>query len=253
MDYAAALLDETRAFGELIRTGDPQLAIPTCPEWNLTQLFRHFGRGNRWAAQIIADRMDGPLDPRDVVDGKPPAEPDAAIDWLHDGAQRVLDAVADTGPDTSAWTFMGPRPASWWVRRRLHEATVHRADAALALGGHFALSPELAADGIGELLDLIPILVGRNGQALPLADGQSVHLHATDDGLGPAGEWTIGRPTGTDTVSWSHEHGKGSVALRGSARDLFLAVMRRVPVADTDIAIFGDAAVWQNWVEHTAF
>lgn len=54
-------------------------------------------------------------------------------------------------------------------------------------------------------------------------------------------------------MSWSHEHGKGSVALRGSARDLFLAVMRRVPVADTDIAIFGDATVWQNWVDHTAF
>lgn len=253
MDYAAALLDETRAFGELFRTADPQLAIPTCPEWNLMQLFRHFGRGNRWAAQIVADRMDGPLDPRDVVDGKPPAESDAAIEWLHDGAQRVVDAVAQSGPDTPAWTFLGPRPASWWVRRRLHEATVHRADAALALGGDFALAPKLAADGIGELLDLIPALVARNGPALPLADGQSVHLHATDDGLGPAGEWTISRPAGADTVSWSHEHGKGSVALRGSARDLFLAVMRRVPVADTDIAIFGDAAVWQNWVDHTAF
>ncbi|KLO27407.1 hypothetical protein ABW16_15870 [Mycolicibacter heraklionensis] len=253
MDYAAALLDETRAFGELIRTGNPELAVPTCPEWNLTQLFRHFGRGNRWAAQIIADRMDSPLDPRDVIDGKPPAEPDAAIEWLHDGAQRVLDAVAQSGPDTPAWTFMGPRPASWWVRRRLHEATVHRADAVLALGGDFSLSPELAADGISELLDLIPALVARNGHALPLADGHSVHLHATDDGLGSAGEWTISRPAGADTVSWSHEHGKGSVALRGSARDLLLAVMRRVPVADTDIAVFGDAAVWQNWVDHTAF
>lgn len=253
MDYAAALLDETRALGELFRTGDPQSAIPTCPGWNLMQLFRHFGRGNRWAAQIIADRMDGPLDPRDVVDGKPPADPDAAIDWLNDGARRVLDAVAHGGPDTPAWTFLGPRPASWWVRRRLHEATVHRADAALALGDDFALSPELAADGISELLDLIPALIARNEQVLPLADGQSVHLHATEDGLGSAGEWTISRPTGTDTVSWSHEHGKGSVALRGSACDLFLAVMRRVRVADTEIAIFGDPTVWQNWVEHTAF
>lgn len=29
--------------------------------------------------------------------------------------------------------------------------------------------------------------------------------------------------------------------------------MSRVPVADTDIVVFGDAAVWQEWVEHTAF
>lgn len=253
MDYAAALLDQTRAFGELVRSGDPALAVPGCPEWNLNQLFRHFGRGNRWAAQIIADRMDSPVDPRDVVGGKPPVDPDAAVDWLHDGAQRVLDAVALNGPDVPVWTFLGPRPASWWVRRRLHEATVHRADAALALGEDFTLAPELAADGIGEILDLIPALVSRNGPSLPLADGHSVHLHATDDGLGAAGEWTISRAAGTDTVSWSHEHGKGSVALRGSARDLFLAVMRRVLVGDTDIAVFGDAAVWQNWVEHTAF
>ncbi|OBK88971.1 maleylpyruvate isomerase family mycothiol-dependent enzyme [Mycolicibacter sinensis] len=252
MDYAAALLDENRAFGELVRSGDPELAIPTCPEWNLTQLFRHVGRGHRWAAQIVADRLDHALDPREVVDGKPPADPDAAIDWLHDGAQRVLDAITGIGPDNPAWTFLGPRPAVWWLRRRLHEATVHRADAALALGVDFNLSPELAADGISEWLDLVTARPGRDGQS-PLAGGQSVHLHATDDGLGSAGEWTISRSPDTGALSWSHEHGKGSVALRGPARDLFLAVMRRVAVADTDIAVFGDAAVWQDWVEHTAF
>lgn len=252
MDYAAALLDETRAFGELIRAGDPGLAVPTCPEWNLTQLFRHVGRGHRWAAQIVADRVDHALDPRDVVDGKPPADPDAAIGWLNDGAQRVLDAVAQVGPDHPAWTFLGPRPASWWVRRRLHEATVHRADAALALGGDFALPAELAADGISEFLDLITARAGRDGQP-PLAGGQTVHLHATDDGLGQAGEWTISRSADTAALVWSHEHGKGSVALRGPARDLFLAIMSRVPVADTDIVVFGDATVWQEWVEHTAF
>ncbi|MEB3020397.1 maleylpyruvate isomerase family mycothiol-dependent enzyme [[Mycobacterium] crassicus] len=253
MDYAAALLDETRALGELFRTGDPALPIPTCPDWNLTQLFRHVGRGHRWAAQIVADRLDHALDPRDVVDGKPPAGLDAAIDWLNDGAQLVLDAIAQVGADNPAWTFLGPRPAVWWVRRRLHEATVHRADVVLALGGEFTLPPALAGDGIGEWLDLVTLRLGRDGQPLPLSDGESVHLHATDDGLGPAGEWTISRAAGAGTVSWAHEHGKGSVALRGPARDLFLAVMRRVPVADTDIAVFGDAAVWQNWVDHTAF
>ncbi len=253
MDYAAALLDETRAFGELVRSGDPTLPIPTCPEWNLTQLFRHVGRGHRWAAQIVADRLDHALDPRDVVDGKPPADTDAAIDWLNDGARLVLEAITQIGPDNQTWTLLGPRAAVWWLRRRVHEATVHRADAALALGRDFKLSPELAADGIGEWLELVVSLPGRDGQPKPLAEGQSVHLHATDDGLGPAGEWTVSRSADSGELSWSHEHGKGSVALRGPARELFLAVMRRVPVADTDIAVFGDDAVWQNWVDHTAF
>jgi hypothetical protein len=43
------------------------------------------------------------------------------------------------------------------------------------------------------------------------------------------------------------------VALRGNAVDLLLAVVRRVPVADTDIAVFGETAIWQHWLDHTPF
>ena len=92
---------------------------------------------------------------------------------------------------------------------------------------------------------------GRDDAPLPLDDGQTVHLHATDPGLGAAGEWTI-RADG-DRITWSHGHDKGAVALRGGAVDLLLAVVRRVPVADTDIAVFGDAAIWQHWLDHTPF
>lgn len=254
--YGAALLDETHAFGELFLTGDPAQRVPSCPEWTLNQLLRHFGRGHRWAAQIVADRREHPLDPREVVGGKPPATAQGAVDWLNDSAQQVLHAVEQAGPDTQVWTFLGPRPASWWVRRRLHEATVHRADAALAVSGDladFSLAPELAADGIDELLGLMPALLARNEQVRPLAEGCSIHLHATDEGLGPAGEWIISRPAGSDTLSWSHQHGHASVALRGPARDLFMTFMRRRDVADTAVTVAGDAAVWQHWVDHTAF
>jgi hypothetical protein len=92
---------------------------------------------------------------------------------------------------------------------------------------------------------------GRDSAPLPLDDGNTVHLHATDPGLGVAGEWTIRADAGR--ITWSHDHGKGTVALRGAATELLLGVLRRVAVADTDIAMFGDAAVWQNWLDHTPF
>ena len=125
-------------------------------------MFRHVGRGDRWAAQIVADRVDHYLDPRTVESGKPPADPDEAIVWLHGGAQRLIDAVEHVGAETPVWTFLGSRPAYWWVRRRLHEATVHRADAALALRLDYTLTPELAADAISEWLERVAAQAGRD-------------------------------------------------------------------------------------------
>lgn len=141
MDFRAALLDQTRAFGDLIRNADPSTPVPTCPDWTLKQLFTHVGRGNRWAAQIVAERRYQPLDPREVRDGKPPDDPDGAADWLNAGAEALVKAVDRVGPDCRVWTFLGSKPAGWWIRRRLHEVTVHHADATLALGSTTTCPP----------------------------------------------------------------------------------------------------------------
>ena len=248
MDFRAALLDQTRAFGELIRDTDQSTPVPTCPEWTVKQLFRHVGRGNRWSAQIIAEQRTEPLDPRDVRDGKPPDDLDGAIAWLNDGARLITDSVDKVGAQTRVWTFTGPRPAGWWVRRRLHEVVVHHADVAIAVGREFDLDPELAADAVSEWVELM--VVGRTSPP-PLERGRTMHLHATDDGLGPTGEWTIVHDD--QGVSWSHDHGKGDVALRGTARDLLLAITRRKTVADLSVEVFGDVAVWDGWLERTGF
>ncbi|OBG28475.1 maleylpyruvate isomerase family mycothiol-dependent enzyme [Mycobacterium sp. E3198] len=249
MDYAAAFLAENRAFAELFRGADESAPVPTCPGWTLTQLMRHVGRGDRWAAQIVRDRLEEYLDPRAVEGGKPPPDLADAISWLQGGAQRLLDAVELTGVETPVWTFLGTRPANWWVRRRLHETAVHRADAALATGTEFTLDAEIAADAITEWLERVAIQAGAEGAPLPLEDGDTLHLHATDAGLGDAGEWTMRVAGGA--IAWSHDHGKGSAALRGGATELLLAILRRVPVADTGIQLFGDDAVWQRWLDRT--
>lgn len=251
MDYPAALLAENRSFGELAGGADPATRVPTCPGWTMQQLFRHVGRGDRWAAQIVIERVDDVLDPRTVPEGKPPEDTDGAIAWLEGGARKLIDAVDQAGADTPVWTFLGPRPASWWVRRRLHEATVHRADAAFARGLAYHLAPELAADGISEFLERVAIDSGADDSAPPLGAGQTLHLHATDDGLGPDGEWTI--RGGPDGVSWSHEHGRGTAALRGPAKDLLLMIVRRLSVDDVDVEVLGERGVWDTWLERTPF
>ncbi len=249
VDYAAAFLEENRAFSELFRNADESTPVPTCPGWSLKQLFRHVGRGDRWAAQIVRERRDNYLDPRTVEGGKPPPDPGDAISWLQGGAQRLVDAVELSGVETPVWTFLGERPANWWIRRRLHEVAVHRADAAIAIGSEFTLEPEVAADGITEWLERVAVQAGSGGAPLPLDNGDIMHVHATDPGLGESGEWTI--VLSATGITWSHQHDKGTVALRGGATELLLAMLRRVPVADTGIQLFGDEAVWQKWLDRT--
>lgn len=237
MDVGHEFLTQTRAFGELIATADPFTRVPTCPDWNMLQLFHHVGRGNRWAAQIVLDRATDAIDPQSVPEGKPPADMDDAIEWLHDGALKLIDAVAEER-DATVWTFPGPQPAHWWVRRRLHETVVHRADAALAVGVPFEVhDPVIAADTISEWLDLITTRGG--------VPWDTIHLHAVDADLNTTGEWTM-----ADGL-WSHEHAKGDVALRGSVTDLLLALTRRKAVEDTRLEMFGDPAVWQSWLDAT--
>ena len=160
----------------------------------------------------------------------------------------AADPVAEAGPDTPVWTFNGPRPASWWIRRREHEVLVHRADAALALGADFVVPAERAADSVSEWLGLLeerPFEPADN----PLADGATLHLHATDDGLGRAGEWFV-RGAG-ERIAWEHGHAKGDVAVRGPVADLLLALLRRRP-SDT-VETIGDAPVWERWLAKTGF
>lgn len=250
MDFRAALLEQTQAFGELIRTGDPSTPVPTCPGWTLKQLFRHVGRGNRWAAQIVHDRLSEPPDPRDVPNGRPPDDPDGALEWLNESARLVIHGVDTVGAGARVWTFLGPRPAGWWIRRRLHEATVHRADAALALGTEYELSSELSADAISEWIERVAIETKRHGQR-PLELGKTLHLHATDDNLGGIGEWQI--TSDEEGLDWSHAHARGDVAVRGPATELLLALVRRRPVSDGGVEVFGDKAVWDDWLERTPF
>jgi uncharacterized protein (TIGR03083 family) len=250
MDYATALIEQNGLLGTLVAGADESVPVPTCPGWNLQQLTRHVGRGHRWAGQIVRDRMDQPLNPREVRNGKPPEDPDGALDWLHGSAQDILDAVSESGPDTPVWTFLGPKPASWWIRRRLHEETVHRADAAIALGVDFELAPELAADAISEWLGLISSGLVKYDSDWDRAE-HSVHLHATDGDLGAQGEWLI--RGGSSGPTWEHGHAKASVAVRGPVVDLMLAMFRRRTVDELGLEVLGDADVWSSWLARTPF
>ncbi len=142
---------------------------------------------------------------------------------------------------------------SWfWLRRITHDTLVHCLDAELAVGRDVGLAPDLAADSVSDLLDMFSILP-QIDEFPALAElrgsGQTLHFHATDPGLGVAGEWLARRtPSG---VEWDHRHGKGDAALRGRALDLLLVLSRRAPLDGCGVQALGDSELLAHWLEHS--
>ena len=77
MDFRAALLDQTRDFGELIGSADPSTHVPTCPEWTVHDLVTHVGSGHRYAADVL--QAGGPVECTMTLEVPPvPGAPEAA-------------------------------------------------------------------------------------------------------------------------------------------------------------------------------
>jgi hypothetical protein len=93
VDHANKLAEQNRLLADLVFAAEPSTPVPTCPGWTILQLLRHVGRGDHWAAQIIRDRADGYLDPRQVPDGRPPDDASGARDWLIASSRTVLEAA----------------------------------------------------------------------------------------------------------------------------------------------------------------
>jgi uncharacterized protein (TIGR03083 family) len=252
--YCAEIEAATAGLAEILSEHDQSLPIPTCPEWTLRQLVTHVGRAHRWAAEITRTRSDAFIPFRAVPDGKLPDDRAEQCAWLLAGAARIVDAVREAGGDV-VWSFTGPVPAGFWIRRMAHETLVHRADAQLAAGAEPepVIAAEVAADAIDEWLMLLTGGTVGNGddRAKALPAGAGLHIHATDDGLGGRGEWMIRHDAGGLTVEPGH--GKGDAGLTGPAASLLLVLMRRRPVSDPAVTGYGDTAVLAGWLARTAF
>lgn len=250
--FCLEIRDRTADLARLVEGGLDH-PVPACPGWTFRQLGTHVGRGHRWAAEIVASRSAHMMPLREVPDGKPPPDPAGHAQWLNASAALVAEAASGSGAEP-VWTFIGIRPASFWVRRRAHEVAVHLADAQLALGQEVTMPTDLAADGIGEWLEIVAASgdgteVTPAGSADLRGDGQTLHFHATDEGV--TGEWMVRRVPSGITVEAGH--GKADVAVRGPAAALLLVLLRRLPPGDPAIEVLGDRGLFTHWIENTRF
>ena len=239
-DHLRALHHGADAF-VVAAAGHLDRPVRSCPGWDVADVVEHLGLVWEWAAAVVAtgqraERGAAPADRSDAV----------LLPWARQHAARLEEILGAADPDSDCWTFGLPRTRRFWIRRQALETVLHAWDVQQAGGRPEAMDPDVAADGVDELLTvMVPRTLGRDPGRWT---GETVHLHRTDG----EGEWTVRLgPDGAADVE--RGHAKADVALRGPAEALWLWSTNRAPLAQLPIEIFGTAELADRWTAEIAF
>ena len=127
------------------------LRVPTCPEWTVLELVEHLAgvyQHKIWVLEL--GKMPPPSWSDEALVERRKNDP---VVELRHWAQALQTELLARNDSDEASTFMrSDRTVGFWWRRMALETAVHRTDAELASGQRTDVSPELARDGIDELL-----------------------------------------------------------------------------------------------------
>jgi len=223
-DYLDLIGSESAALADAAASVPLTTPVPMCLDWTMAVLVTHAAQGQHWMRLLV----DTHAKERLPLSALPqPPEPAALIPWFREATRAILATLGAADPAAPVWTWTNERRVGFWARRQTHEIAVHRWDAQHAAGVATPLPTMLAADGVDELLELLPFLPGTRTGA-----GETVRLHCTD----APGEWLVRlAPSGLEVT---REHTKGDAAARGPASDLDLFLWGRAPLEALEV--FGD-------------
>ncbi len=180
---------DARRLAEAARAAGPDTFVPGCPGWTVAHLVRHVGSVHYRASLIIGQRRDRAPLPSETA--APPGDPFA---WYEQGSAALLRTIHSADRAATYWTFRGPNPLQWWLRRLASETLVHRVDAEQAAGRLSVIDRRSAADGIAEHLDTY----------LPVVALRRLVSRRLTIGLNPIdvdGSWTVTLGHGADMGS----------------------------------------------------
>jgi uncharacterized protein (TIGR03083 family) len=253
--YCDEVVRQTDLLRDLLNGSDLSVTVPTTPDWTLAELVRHIGGNLRSVETAVRTGTAVDAPDKQVPDLAGPAgdDPAALGAWLAGAAARFADTLREAGPAVEARVWTIQQSTAFWARRAANDVVVHRADAAVTVGADYSVAPEVAADAIDELLELIsdPQVAASSPRLAELrGPGKSIHLHATDTEAGLAAEWLI--ELGTDGFTWRRGHEPATVALRGPLADVLRVFYRRLPADSERVEVRGEAALLAFWLERVS-
>jgi uncharacterized protein (TIGR03083 family) len=233
-----------RAAGEHLASAaeraGPGAAVPTCPGWTVRDLVLHTGGVHRWAATTVREARTKPLALAQPQDIEPDLPGDGdLVDWFSDGHRALVEAIEKAPEDLACWSFLpAPSPLLFWARRQTHETTIHRYDAESAAGAPTELDPEVASDGVDELL---AGFVARPSGRLRSAEPVTVAFRATDTGR----RWRL--RIGEGPVQVTEDEERAATVVEAAAARLYLALWNRIPI--TGLPVTGAEEPLRHWPE----
>jgi uncharacterized protein (TIGR03083 family) len=238
-EHIAVLRREGDLLAAAAAASGPDAPVPTCPDWRMRDLVRHVGGVHRWAAAHVAEGRAKPIADLEAVVAAWPGDGDL-LEWFREGHARLATALEEAPPDLACWSFLpAPSPLAFWARRQAHETGIHRVDAESAGGTATRFSPEVAADGIDEL---VMGFVSRPGGRLRSDPPRTLAIVPTDI---EAGWRVLIGPDGSRGQRGECGPGEAGCTVRGAASDLHLLLWNRRDTAGIDV--LGDAELMERW------
>lgn len=182
--------EHTMGLADLAAANDPMTPVPTCGDWRLADLTWHLTEVQDFWAHVISRRPEGP----ETYDRPVRSVDEALPARLAETTGRLLAALEHAPIDEYAWSWSSDHTVGFTVRRQSHEALVHHIDGLLAVGQPVpTVPPELAADGVDEIVDIMLCDLPKWATFTP--HGKVITLVTTDTG----DAWTVGLGEGSGT------------------------------------------------------
>jgi uncharacterized protein (TIGR03083 family) len=250
-----AIVEHTRRLAEAAAAAGPDAAVPTTPEWTVTDLVEHVGQTQSWIADIIERRVADPSE-LSMEMAVLPADPREWPAWLSESSQRVASACSDDALEAQVWNAAGDERTGgeFWMSSALNEAVVHGFDAAIAAGQPIEVDADVAAALVRNHFRMLTsptwaMQRPESAEALR-GTGQTLQWLATDTADG-AGAWFVERRP--DGARWEPGTRPADVTVTGPAGSLLVVLTRRVPLADReDVSVDGDTDLVHHWIDSSA-